>query len=194
MATAIIKNRKQQIHHTAKNLFRERGYAATSMRHIAAELGIEAASLYSHIKSKEEILQLICFELAEQFLKSSDELQRKKLPAKELFRQAVTEHIRIITQNMDSSVVFLHEWRHLSEPFLSDFKLMRKRYEKFFLNILANGEKDGIFINQNEKLTLFVIFSAMNGIYEWFTPKGKLQPEEIAEQMVEVFLNGILKN
>lgn len=193
MATAIARKRKEQIHHTAKNLFRERGYAATSMRHLASELGIEAASLYSHIKSKEEILQLICFEMAEQFLSSTEDLQKKKLSAQELFTQAVTEHIRIITMNMDSSVVFLHEWRHLSEPFLSDFKLMRKRYEIFFKNILAKGEKEKLFKVQNEKLTLFVIFSAMNGIYEWFTPKGKMQPKEIAEQMVEVFLNGILK-
>ena len=121
-------------------------------------------------------------------------MQRKKLPAKELFKQAVTEHIRIITQNMDSSVVFLHEWRHLSEPFLSDFKLMRKRYENFYKNILKAGAEEKKFQIRDEKLTLFVIFSAMNGIYEWFTPKGKLQPEEIAEQMVDVFLNGILRN
>ncbi len=190
---AIAIKRKEQIHSTARNLFREKGYAATSMRHLAAELGIEAASLYSHIKSKEEILQQICFELAEEFLSATEELQKKKLSAKELLRKAVSAHIRIITKNMNSSVVFLHEWRHLSEPFLSDFKLMRRRYENFFLNILSKGEKEKVFKVENEKLTLFVIFSAMNGIYEWFTPKGKLQPGEIAEQMTEVFLNGILK-
>ena len=93
---AIAIKRKEQIHSTARNLFREKGYAATSMRHLAAELGIEAASLYSHIKSKEEILQQICFELAEEFLSATEELQKKKLPAKELLREAVSAHIRII--------------------------------------------------------------------------------------------------
>ena len=125
MAIAITKKRKEQIHHTARNLFREKGYVATSMRHIASELGIEAASLYSHIKSKEEILQQICFDMAQQFFAVTDELQKANIPAKELLKRAVEEHIRIITANMDASVVFLHEWRHLSEPYLSDFKLMR---------------------------------------------------------------------
>lgn len=192
MASATLK-RKEQIHHIAKNLFREKGYAATSMRDLADSVGIEAASLYSHIKSKEEILQAICFEMAEQFLQSADTLQKQNLPAKEFFRKAVEEYILILTQNMNASVVFLHEWRHLSEPFLSDFKLMHHRYENFFKSILVKGEKEKIFKVQDEKLALFVIFSAMNGIYEWFTPKGKLKPAEIAEQMVGFFLNGILK-
>src|SRR5437868_1285448 len=112
MASANLK-RKEQIHHIAKNLFRERGYAATSMRDLADSVGIEAASLYSHIKSKEEILQVICFEMAEQFLQSSEDLQKQNLPAKEFFYQAVSQYIGILTQNMDASVVFLHEWRHL---------------------------------------------------------------------------------
>ena len=193
MAITITKKRKEQIHHTARNLFRERGYAATSMRHIASELGIEAASLYSHIKSKEEILQQICFDMAQQFFAVTDELQNENIPAKELLKRAVEEHIRIITANMDASVVFLHEWRHLSEPYLSDFKLMRRRYENFYKTILRRGIEEKKFQIKDEKLTLFVIFSAMNGIYEWFTPKGKMQPKEIAEQMVQVFLNGILK-
>ena len=59
--------RKERIIQVAEKLFKEKGFMATSMRDIAGELNIEAASLYSHIKSKDEILETICFRMADQF-------------------------------------------------------------------------------------------------------------------------------
>ena len=68
ITAAPIRSRKAQIDRTATALFRARGFAATSMRELATALGLEAGSLYSHIKSKEEILHRVCFGLAEAFL------------------------------------------------------------------------------------------------------------------------------
>ena len=42
-------------------MFKDKGFAASSMRDLAETVGIEAASLYNHIKSKSEILQEIIF-------------------------------------------------------------------------------------------------------------------------------------
>src|ERR1043166_6128824 len=74
MAEALNTNRKEQIIATAARLFKKDGYAATSMRDIAAALEIEAASLYHHIKSKEEILESICFDMADKFLNGMREV------------------------------------------------------------------------------------------------------------------------
>ena len=48
------KNKRQQILDVAARLFREKGYKTTSMRDIAKNLNVEAATLYSHIRSKDD--------------------------------------------------------------------------------------------------------------------------------------------
>ena len=66
MSDAITNlSRKEQVIRKAAELFKDKGYAAASMRDLAQLLGIEAASLYSHIKSKEEILRSLCFAVRE---------------------------------------------------------------------------------------------------------------------------------
>ena len=71
METSKLSRREQIVLASAK-LFREKGFEAASMRDIARALGIEAASLYSHIKSKDELLEIICFSMGDRLLKAID--------------------------------------------------------------------------------------------------------------------------
>ncbi len=85
--------RKDQIRVKAQALFRERGYSATSMRDLAETLGIEAASLYNHISSKEELLQQICFSMAEQFFVALEPVATSSLPPKEKLLAGIEAHL-----------------------------------------------------------------------------------------------------
>ena len=68
-------SRKDVIIEKASHLFKEKGFNATSMREIADVVGVEAASLYNHIKSKNEILNIICFDVANRFNQKMDEVE-----------------------------------------------------------------------------------------------------------------------
>ena len=104
-------SRKDQIREIAQAMFREKGYAATSMRDLAAAVGIEAASLYNHIKSKEELLKEICYDCAEEFFTAINTVISSNVNADLKLTLAIQEHVKVVTNNLDGSAVFLHEWR-----------------------------------------------------------------------------------
>src|SRR4051812_19061502 len=113
--SSLTISRKDQIEHIATALFKSRGYAATSMRDLATGLGIEAASLYSHIKSKEEILQRICFGMANEFFEGLKEAEKTVSTAREKLEGAIRSHLNVLTKKPEATAVFLNEWRHMSE-------------------------------------------------------------------------------
>jgi TetR/AcrR family transcriptional regulator, cholesterol catabolism regulator len=189
----VISARKEQIIAVAERLFRDKGYMATSMRDIAAELNIEAASLYNHIKSKDEILETICFKMADQFLKAVDEVNDIYFNAEEKLRMAIRNHVSIICIDLNASSVFLHEWRHLNEPKLSEFITLRNKYENAFRAILENGTDENIFDVVDQKFAVLTILSALNWITEWYKPGGKMTPNEIADHLSDFILTGLKK-
>jgi TetR/AcrR family transcriptional regulator, cholesterol catabolism regulator len=187
--------RRNQIREKAQTLFRERGYAATSMRDLADALGIEAASLYNHVASKEEILQEICFRMAEEFFSAIEPIVESGLGPKEKLRAATEAHLGVIAANADASAVFLHEWRHMGEPFLSDFKLMRRRYELLFRKMIEEGIHKGVFRKIDAAIAARTLLSATNWTFEShksFKSLGKLSPSEISGQITTILIEGII--
>jgi AcrR family transcriptional regulator len=193
MAETLIINRKEQITETAAKLFRKKGYIATTMRDLAAELGIEAASIYHHVKSKEELLETICFDMANKFIMNAKEVNDIYFNAEEKLRLAIKLHIETITLNQNKSAVFLQEWRNLSEPNLSKFKMLRDQYENQFTIIIIDGENEDIFDFVDKKFAVLSILSTINFVNEWYNPEGKMNAAEIAEKLSNFILGGLRK-
>jgi AcrR family transcriptional regulator len=189
--TEVISNRKQEIIEKATALFQKQGYSATSMRDLASFIGMEAASLYSHIKSKEELLQIICFNMADKLFEPVKNIASENLSADEKLRKFVLSHVKVLTNDTASSAVFFSEWRHLSEPYLSDFLKMRDQYEGIFIKVLIEGNRTGVFKFLDAKFTVLALLSSINWLPSWYKKDGQLSPEEIAENVTDVFINGL---
>jgi AcrR family transcriptional regulator len=186
-------SRKEQIIVTAAQLFKQKGYEASSMRDIALVLNIEAASLYHHIKSKEEILELICFTMAQKFLSAIAEVNDIYFNAEEKLRKAILHHVEIITEDINKSAVFLREWRSLPENSLKDFMQLRNHYESEFTHIIENGMQEDIFENVDKKFAVLSILSSVNWINEWYQADGKMNAEEIAKKISDFVMGGLRK-
>jgi AcrR family transcriptional regulator len=190
----LLFDRKEQINEIAQTLFRNKGYAATSMRDLAKEVGIEPASIYSHVKSKEALLQKICFRIADEFFDALQGILKEDLSAEEKLSTAIDAHVGVILNNLDATTVFFHEWKHLSEPSLSEFKTLRNKYEKQFRSIIEAGIESDEFDEVDAHVSIKLLFAMMNSIYEWYNPKGKLKQQEIVRNIVETFVFGIVRS
>lgn len=187
-------SRKEQVIRAAAALFREKGYVAASMRDLAQKLGIEAASLYSHIKSKEEILHSLCFDMAAEFRKSLDAVEQLPAPASEKLRQGIIGHIEVMAKDLIASAVFMNEHRHLSQPYLRDFLLLRINYINRFKSIIEEGVRSGDFKDTiDKKLAVMTLFSSLNWMPQWYDPGSDINSSELGEQLADMLVNGLKK-
>jgi AcrR family transcriptional regulator len=189
----VISERKQQVLTTAERLFSEKGYLATSVRDLAVALQIEAASLYSHVKSKEELLWSIADRCADEFFNSVEPIASSKVNTQEKLTQMIISHVKVICTNLEASAVFLREWRHLSEPRKSEYAQRRATYEKMFREVIRLGIEENLFKHYDEGFSTRTILSAINWTHTWYKPDGELTPQEVGENLSSFLLNGLVR-
>ncbi|MCU0358326.1 MAG: TetR/AcrR family transcriptional regulator [Cyclobacteriaceae bacterium] len=188
-------SRKEQVIRQAAELFKEKGYSASSMRDLAQKLGIEAASLYSHIKSKEEILRTLCFDMAAEFRASLAEVESQPVSASEKLRLGIIGHVKVMSKDLTAAAVFMNEHRHLSQPYLREFLLLRINYINRFKQFIEDGIASGDFKkNIDTKLAVMTLFSSLNWLPLWFSPESTIEPENLGTQLADMLINGLKQN
>ena len=185
--------RRQAIEDVASDLFRERGYAATSIRDIARALSVQGASLYAHVTSKEDVLWAIVDRAASRFEAAADraegaaEASRPGDPA-EAIAALVRAHVEVLTADVDEAGVFVHEWRALGTERRAAILERRDAYEARFRRRIDEGIAVGAFAMTDPALASGAILSAVNGVATWYDPQGRLAAGRIADHLVDLTL------
>ncbi len=185
--------KRQIILEEAAKLFKDKGYGGTSMRDIAGQVGMEAASMYNHIKSKDEILDNICFRISDVYISHLQEIEQQPLSFGEKIRALIRMHIQLMVEDGPAVSVANHDWKYLPAARLNDFTEARRRYEKGFAALIAAGIAAGEFQPVNSTVALFTILSSVRWIELWFKPGRSLSAEELEEHIITMLLNGLEK-
>jgi AcrR family transcriptional regulator len=195
---AKIRNRKNSskkevIIEKAARLFREKGFGAASMRDLAGHLGVEAASLYNHIRSKSDILQAICFKVANDFLSHLDAVQSAAGPVLGKLERIVRFHIRMMMEQYEFVYISDHEWRHLPEPYLSNFLNQRRSYRKSLADLIARGIEKGEIKDIDPYVAVMTMLSAISGIESWHRSRKSIGAGALEHNMVKYLVGGLKK-
>lgn len=185
--------KKDTIVSTAALLFREKGYAASSMRDLAEKVGVEAASLYNHIKSKSEILQDICFTVANRFVTHLEKVEGSKDSVIDKIETILRFHIHEMIHHYEEVYVSDREWKHLEEPYLTNFQSLRKSYRKRFAAIIEEGMRNKELKNIDAPTAVLIMLHAISGIESWHRSTQKIDADELEKNMVVILVEGLKK-
>jgi len=183
--------RKDVIIAKAAKLFREKGFSATSMRDLAEHVGVEAASLYNHISSKGEILQEICFKVANNFLSHIEEVDAAHESSISKVEAILRFHIRQMIDNYEEVYVSDREWKHLTDPYLSNMQGQRRAYRQRIALIIEQGIQRGEIKKIDAPTVVLIMLHAVSGIESWHRSKKKIEPELLENNMVQILIEGL---
>jgi AcrR family transcriptional regulator len=185
-------DRKTEIINVAAKLFKEKGYSAITMRDIAQAMDIKAASLYNHIKSKQEILVLIIIEIAEEFTNTMNQVVNSSETTIKKIEKIIQLHLNITLRDANALACLNNDWMHLADAELTYFIKMREDYEENFRTIVQKGIADGEIKNLNLEVIIFSTLSTLRTLYLWYGKKKSLEPAVLKSNMIQVLLNGIV--
>ncbi len=186
-------SKKDAITKKAAALFRKKGFSASSMRELAESIGVEAPSLYNHIGSKSEILQNICFKVANDFNLHLNEVEKNKESVIHKIENLIRFHIHMMLDAFDEVFVANHEWKQLQEPYLSNFLTQRQLYESRFIEIISKGVQKKELKNIHPHVAVLTILSAVRGLEFWQRHKKNVPVADLENDMVNHLLNGLIK-
>ena len=189
--TGKNRSKKDVITRKASALFRKKGFSGTSMRDIAESIGVEAPSLYNHIESKNDILIDICFNIARLFTDFLKEVEYTSGSNLSKIESIIRFHISIMINEFENVYISNHEWKHLPEPYLSEFKNQRRNYRLRLAALLQKGIDSKEINVVNPYVAVLTILSAISGIEGWQRSGKKIDAKLLEENMIKILIEGL---
>lgn len=169
-----------RIRAAALQLFAEHGYAAVSMRQIAAAVGLQAGALYNYTPDKQALL----FSLMRGHMDDLNAaLAERAAPAAPLERLEafVRFHIAFHLERPQAVFVSYMELRNLDPENFAVIEGLRRDYETRLEEILRDGASSSAFAIGDSKMTTLAIIAMLTGVTTWYRTGGRLNAAEVQD-------------
>lgn len=188
-APADEGNRRADILHAAGRLFREKGYKGTTIRDIAAAVGMRSGSPFYHFKTKHDMLRAVVLDGMQSIYDAVIAAEQGVSDPRERFKRMLEAHLQALlgTDGRDFAAAVLHECHALDPDAAAEMSARKDRYEKRWADVLdelhAAGELHG-----DMHLTRLLLLGAANWSTQWYRPQGGATPQQIADQLTTLVL------
>ena len=188
MREEIQAYKRERILQEAVALFYANGFIATTLDHIAAALGVTKPFIYTHFRSKTDLLAALCTPTIELSLAAvADAAKGPGTPTRRLWR-AVIDFTKVVLQRQANIAIFFREEKHLAPEALAEINALRKRFDRTLSKLLAEGVAAGEFVVVDVNLAALAIGGMISWAYTWHRPNGRLALDELCARMAELAL------
>lgn len=191
--TSEKTSRREAILSEAVLLFKEKGYTAASMRDLAAKVGVEAASLYNHISSKGELLNLICLKVGERFFEIMKIVEEENIDIIAKIEKLLRFHVNQMIENYEEVYVCDREWRNLDALDLDRTRDARRWYRQRFAAIVQQGIDEKTIKPVDANTAVMIFLNAIAAVDQWHRIMHKVERQQLEENMISILIGG-LKN
>ena len=161
------------------------------MRDLSRASGMSLAGLYYYFESKERLLFLIqkhTFTTIVQRLRARLE---GVVDLEQQIRIFILNHVEYFLANPASMKVLSHEADALKNDFASEVAAIKRQYYRICVGLLDELKRDRQ-LEFSTRIAVLSLFGMMNWIYTWHNPRVDADAEEIAREMSDIFLRGVM--
>lgn len=172
-------------------LIHARGYHAVSMRELAAAVGLQAASLYNHVRTKQELLADLLTRNLHDMLAGVDAALAGVEGPRARLEAFVAFHLTFHTARREEALICTTELRSLEPEHHARVVALRRAYEARLGDILAAGATAGAFRLGDARIATFGILAMLTGAATWYRPRGRLSLATLVAEYTRLVLHGL---
>jgi AcrR family transcriptional regulator len=188
MRDEILAYKRERILEEAVKLFYARGFTGTTLDDIAAELGVTKPFIYTHFRSKNDLLAAVCLPTIEKSVAAVDNAVNSTGTPTEKLRRAIADFTRVVLERQANIAIFFREEKHLLPEALAEIVKEQKRFDRLLSKILADGVAAGEFEIKDVSLAALAIGGMISWSYTWHRPDGRLPTDELCNRMADFAL------
>lgn len=188
MRDEIIAYKRERILEEAVALFYARGFTGTTLDDIAAELGVTKPFIYTHFRSKNDLLAAVCLPTIQKSVAAVEYAVETTGTPTEKLRLAVAGFARVVIERQANIAIFFREEKNLAPEALAEIVQEQKKFDRLLSNLLANGVAAGEFEIPDISLAALAIGGMISWSYTWHRPNGRLSTEELCDRMADFAL------
>lgn len=175
--------------------FREKGFNDTAFIDVAEAVGLQRGSLYYHFTSRDELAEQL---LRDAWTRTANLVRRAvdRLPADasaiDRLEAAITAHLLSQLSETGYTAGLVHVLARVPQDVRRQSLRRERSYMSYWRGLVSDAIAAGdVRAGLHTRTTALILISALNWSIEWFEPSGSLTPEQLADQMLTLVLDGL---